>query len=230
MKKRSLISILFLNSLFFIVLLCSWRAVVVVAVLTFSPSSFPFFQTKRKTKKSKEKQSKERQKAEQKEDNVLVLFLLPFHLFFIPFSLSPFSFPFFFPSFSIRHVCTHSSPRLGYFGVHKDAHFLLQGKEKNQRMMATEECSYPLFRGLRPISCADKYAHFLLQGKEKNQRMMATEECSYLPFRCFFVCFSFPMSAHESRGECVRVERAMSAHLLFFSPPFRGLRPRLVCG
>ena len=193
MKKRSLISILFLNSLFFIVLLCSWRAVVVVAVLTFSPSSFPFFQTKRKTKKSKEKQSKERQKAEQKEDNVLVLFLLPFHLFFIPFSLSPFSFPFFFPSFSIRHVCTHSSPRLGYFGVHKDA-------------------------------------HFLLQGKEKNQRMMATEECSYLPFRCFFVCFSFPMSAHESRGECVRVERAMSAHLLFFSPPFRGLRPRLVCG
>lgn len=92
--------------------LMSWRAAVVVAVLLFSPLLFPFFKSKRKTKKSKEKQSKEKQKAEQKEDNVLVLFLLPFHLFFIPFPLSPFSFPFFFPSFSIRHVCTHVSPLL----------------------------------------------------------------------------------------------------------------------
>lgn len=187
--------------------LMSWRAAVVVAVLLFSPLLFPFFKSKRKTKKSKEKQSKEKQKAEQKEDNVLVLFLLPFHLFFIPFPLSPFSFPFFFPSFSIRHVCTHSSPRSVHFDVRIDAHVLLQRKEKSQRKVAPEACSYPLFRH-------------------------------------FFIPFSFPMSAHESKRKCERVEGAMSAHLLFFflpflglRPPFRvrismhrGLRPRLVCG
>lgn len=77
--------------------LMSWRAAVVVAVLLFSPSSFLFFKSKKKSKKSKEKQSKEKQKAVQKEDNVLVLFLFRTFSLFLSFFPKPFSsFSFFF--------------------------------------------------------------------------------------------------------------------------------------
>lgn len=105
-----------------------------------------------------------------------------------------------------------------------DAHFLLQGKEKNQSKVATEECRYLPFRGLRPISCADKYAHVLFSKEKKSKRQITFRSIDTLFFAisvssfhspCMHICVAM-FDVHKDTHIFLHGKEKSKRRMLFF--------------